>query len=234
MIPLTPITLLFFQIIAHLSIIPMIIYASFNNWIIAVMVYFCSGCLGMTITYHRLLSHRSWKPPQFLEYLFTLFATIGLTSSAITWVALHKQHHAYADTDKDPHSPAHKGLFCVHYLSMFSPVELKRVTPLLRDKFYVFQHKFYFEINLVYAMIIYMIDPFAVVYAWLFPAMLLWNGGSSIISVSHRYGKVHNDFSLAILVWGEGYHKNHHANPGSPRFGKYDLGGVVIKFLNKN
>lgn len=233
MIPLTPITLLFFQIIAHLSIIPMLMYATLDNWIIAIVVYFCTGCLGMTMTYHRLLSHKSWKAPKFLEYLFTLFATVGMTGSAITWVAIHKQHHAHTDTDKDPHSPIYKGRFRAHYLSMFSPVELKRVTHLLRDKFYVFQHKFYFEINLVYAMILYMIDPFAVVYAWLFPAMLLWNGGSSIISISHRHGAVHNDLSLAVLVWGEGYHKNHHDNAGLSKFGKWDLGGAIIKLLDK-
>lgn len=233
MIPLTPYTLLFFQIVAHLSIITMIVYGAWWQWVISIVVYFFTGCLGMTMTYHRLLSHKSWSPPKWMEYPFALFATVGLTGSAITWVAVHRQHHAHSDTVKDPHSPKYKGWFYSHYLSMFSPVELKRVTHLLRDKFYVFQHKFYFEINLVYAIILYMIDPFAIVYAWLFPAMLLWNGGSSIVSLSHRNGIVHNDLSLALLVWGEGYHKNHHDNAGLNRFGKYDLGGIIINLLKK-
>lgn len=233
MIPLTPYTLLFFQFIAHISIVAMIFYGVWWQWIIALIVYFFTGCLGMTMTYHRLLSHKSWLPLKWVEYLFTLFATVGLTGSAITWVAVHRQHHAYSDTNKDPHSPQYKGWFYAHFLSMFSPVELKRVTHLLRDEFYVFQHKFYFEINLVYALVLYMIDPFAVVYAWLFPAMLLWNGGSSIVSISHRNGLPHNDLSLALLVWGEGYHKNHHDNAGLNQFGKYDLGGFLIKIIQK-
>lgn len=233
MIPLTPYTLLMFQFVAHLSIVMMIVYGSWWQWLVALIVYFFTGCLGMTMTYHRLLSHKSWNPPKWMEYLFTLFATIGLTGSALTWVAVHRQHHAYSDTVKDPHSPYYKGWFYSHFLSMFSLVELKRVTHLLRDRFYILQHKFYFEINLLYAIILYMIDPFAVVYAWLVPAAILWNAGSSIVSISHRNGFAHNDLSLSFIVWGEGYHKNHHDNPSSNRFGKFDLGGILIKFLSK-
>ena len=105
MIPKTPYTLLSFQIIAHLSIIPMILYATWWQWGISIFVYFLSGCFGMTMTYHRLLSHNSWEVNKLLKYLFTLFATIGLTGSAISWVSVHRQHHAYSDTKDDPHSP---------------------------------------------------------------------------------------------------------------------------------
>ena len=219
--------------VAHLSLIPMVIYGQWWHWGVAIFVYFFNGCLGMTMTYHRLLSHKSWNPPKYIEYLFVLFATIGLTGSAISWVSVHRQHHAYTDTDKDPHSPAIKGWFYSHFLSMFSEVEIRRVPHLLRDKFYVFQHKFYFEINLVYALFLYMIDPFALVYAWLVPAMILWNAGSSIVSISHRNGKIHNDVSLALLVWGEGYHSTHHVDPSKNRFGKFDLGGFLIERLKK-
>ncbi len=232
MLPLTPVTLLIAQIIAHLSIIPMIMYGTLSNWIVTIIVYFFTGCLGMTMTYHRMLAHKSWSTLKELEHMFAFFATFGLTGSAITWVAVHRQHHVYSDTEKDPHSPEHKGWFYAHFLSMFSEVDLRRVTHLLRDKFYIFQHRFYFEMNFIYACILYGIDPMAVIYAWLFPAMLLWNGGSSIVSLSHRNGKVNNDISLALLVWGEGYHKNHHDDPSNSRFGKFDLGGILIKKLN--
>jgi len=78
-----------------------------------------------------------------------------------------------------------------------------------------------------------MIDPFALVYAWLVPAMILWNAGSSIVSISHRNEKIHNDIILALMVWGEGYHATHHADSNKNRFGKFDLGGFLIKLLNK-
>lgn len=233
MIPVKPISILIAQIIAHLSLIPMIVYGGLTEWIIALFVYFLNGCLGMTMTYHRLLSHKSWNPPKWVGYLFTLFATIGMTGPAISWVAIHRKHHAHVDTERDPHSPIFKGWFKVHFLSMYSDVELKYAAHLLRDKFYQFQHQYYFEINLVYAVILYLIDPFAVVYAWLVPAAILWNAGSSIVSISHRNKKVNNDISLALLVWGEGYHKTHHDHAGWSRFGKWDLGGVLIELIEK-
>lgn len=233
MIAITPKKLLILQIIAHLSVIPLIIYGEWWHWAIAIFVYFLNGCLGMTMTYHRLLSHKSWNPPKWIEYLFVLFATIGLTGTAISWVAVHRKHHGFTDTEKDPHSPTYKGWFRAHYLSMFANVEVKYAAHLLRDKFYTFQHKNYLLINLFYAVILYLIDPFAVVYAWLVPAMILWNGGSSIVSLSHRNNTIHNDTILALLVWGEGYHKNHHDNAGNTRFGQWDLGGFIISKFKK-
>lgn len=229
----TPRSLFFAQIIAHLSLIPMVIYGSGWQWAIAVFVYFLNGCLGMTMMYHRFLSHKNWSCPRPLEILFTLFATIGLTGPSISWVAIHRKHHAFVDTEKDPHSPKFRGWFWCHFLSMFAKVEVKYSAHLLRDKFHVMQHKYYFHINLVYACILYLIDPFALVYAWLVPAALLWNAGSSIISISHRNGKSHTDTWLAFLVWGEGYHTHHHANASAKRFGKYDLGGVLIELIEK-
>lgn len=234
MIPLTPYTILFSQIICHAALIPMFIYGNWYHWAITLFVYFLNGCLGMTMTYHRLLSHRSWNAPKWVEYLFTLFATIGLTGSAISWVAIHREHHRFTDTDKDPHSPKFKGALWSHFLSMFAPVRPRYVLDLMKDKFYVFQHKHYMDINIIYGIVLYLIDPFAVVYAWLVPAMILWNAGSSIISISHRPGGPHNDLFFAITTWGEGYHTNHHDKPGRNRFGKWDLGGWIISKINTN
>lgn len=233
MIPNTPTTLLIFQIIAHLAIIPMVLYATWWQWGIVLFVYFLTGCLGMTMTYHRLLSHKSWNPPKWVEYLFALFATIGLTGSAISWVAIHREHHAFTDTEKDPHSPVFRGFLWAHFLSMFAKVKIKYASHLLRDSFYSFQHKHYFLINIIYAIILLILfGPLSLVYAWLVPAMVLWNSGSLIVSFSHRNGYPHNDLPLAFLVWGEGYHHNHHSDAKSSRFGKHDLGGIIISFLD--
>lgn len=231
MIQITPKKLFAIQLIAHLSIVPMLMYGMWWHWCIAIFVYFLNGCLGMTMTYHRLLSHNSWNLPKLIEYLFALFATIGLTGTAISWVAVHKKHHIFLDTEKDPHSPIYKGWFWSHYLSMFAKVEVKYAAHLLRNKFYVFQHKNYILINLIYAAILYTIDPFAIVYAWLVPAMILWNAGSSIVSISHRRNDIHNDIVLSLLVWGEGYHKNHHDNSRNSKFGKWDLSGFIISMF---
>lgn len=233
MIPNNSYSILIAQIIAHLSIIPLVIYGEFYHYAIAIFVYFLNGCLGMTMTYHRLLTHRSWNCPKLTEYIFSLFATIGLTGSALSWVAIHREHHAFTDTSKDPHSPAYRGWMWSHYFSMFAKVKIRYVRDLLNEKFYTYQHKFYFEINLVYGIILFYIDPFAPIYAWLVPAALLWNGGSLIVSTSHRSNGPHNDLIFVLTTWGEGYHKNHHDDVRLSRFGKYDLGGIIIDKFKK-
>lgn len=234
MIPLTPYTLLLTQVVAHLALIPMILYGTWWQWLVAIFVYFLNGCLGMTMTYHRLLSHKAWSCPKWLERLFTLFAGIGMTGSAISWVSIHRAHHRFSDTEKDPHSPQHKGFLWAHFLSMFAKVDPRYVPDLLRQNFYVYQHKHYFTIAFIYALFVYLIlGPFGLVYAWLVPAALLWNGGSTIVSVSHRKGGPYNDLLFVFTIWGEGYHKNHHDMASAKRFGKYDIGGILIEFIEK-
>lgn len=230
---LTSLKLLLLQLVAHLSVIPMVLYAGMVEYAISFIVYFFTGCLGMVAGYHRLLSHRSWTCHKLLKKTITLFASIGLTGSAIAWVAVHREHHRYTDTENDPHSPAYKGMFFSHFLSMYAPVKMKYVKDLLRDPFMLWQHNNYILINVVYALCLFLIDPFAIVYAWLFPAMILWNAGSLLLSISHRAGKIHNDFIIAITTWGEGWHETHHKNSRLHRLHKYDITGWLIDHVLK-
>lgn len=230
---LTPLKLLTLQIIAHLSIIPMILYAGIFEYTVSLVVYFFTGCLGMVAGYHRLLSHRSWPCHEILRKAITLFATVGLTGSAIAWVAVHREHHRYTDTEKDPHSPMHKGIFFSHFLSMYAPVRMKYVKDLLRDSFMLWQHNNYILINIVYALCLFIVDPFALVYAWLFPAMILWNAGSSLVSISHRKNKIHNDLITILMTWGDGWHETHHKNSRLYRLHKCDITGWLIDHVLK-
>jgi stearoyl-CoA desaturase (delta-9 desaturase) len=117
---------------------------------------------------------------------------------------------------------------------MYSSVEVRYVKDMLRDKFYLFQHKYYFWINIAWGVFLYVLDPMAVVYAWLFPAMVLWNAGSSVLSLSHRGGEPHNDPVLGWVVWGEGWHRNHHDNPRSAMFNnRGDIGWRLIKLIER-
>lgn len=223
---LTGTTLLAAQILSHLSFFVLLIYGHLWQWGICLLVYFFNGCIGMTATYHRLLSHKSWSCPRWLEYFGALCATIGLTGSAIAWVAVHRKHHRHTDTKLDPHSPHFKGFFYCQWLSMFEPVEIKYVSDLVKKKFYLFQHRYYFLINFAYAGLLSMVDPWALIYAWLAPACILWNAGSIIVTCSHMFGtnphalrnEARNSFILGLLVWGEGWHNNHHADASRKKF----------------
>jgi fatty-acid desaturase len=235
--------LFLFQILTHLSVIPMIMYGSPVHYAIAVLVYFFTGCIGMSGTYHRLLSHKSYEPPKWWVYFGTLMGTLGGTGSSIAWCAVHREHHRFTDTERDPHCPHHHGFFRVQFLSMFYTPHIRYVPDLLRSEFHMNMHKFYWLIHAVYAGICYAIDPFAVVYAYLFPSFILWHAGSSINTFSHMWGwqdtkngdTSTNHWLNGVLMWGEGWHNNHHADPGNWRFGlkwwQIDVTAYVIRLM---
>jgi fatty-acid desaturase len=241
---LTATNLFVAQLIAHIAFIYLIFVGEVFHWGMVATVYFFNGCIGMTMTYHRLLSHKAWNPPKWIEYFGALCATIGMTGSAISWVAIHRKHHRHTDTQKDPHSPIMKGFIYCHWFSMFERVEVKYVTDLSRQAFYRMQHKYYFLICALYATFLYALDPFAVVYAFLAPACLLWNAGSSIVSIAHLFGdrphkiksRAGNNWLLGLLVWGEGWHNNHHHDAKNPYFfnrpWQVDIGGYLIYLFN--
>ena len=235
--------LLLFQLITHLSVVLMLYYGQWYHYLISVFVYFITGCFGMTVTYHRLLSHRSFNPIILFEKIGTLCGVIGGTGSSIAWVAIHREHHRFTDTDKDPHSP-HHGFLRVQFLSMLRKPNIKYVPDLLRSDFHLLVHRQYWSIHAVYAGILWIIlGPFALVYAYLFPSFILWHAGSFINTLGHYDGKVitpANRWWLGIIMWGEGYHKNHPDRPASPNFGdtikwyNIDIGYYFIKtFLSK-
>ena len=200
----------------------------------------------MTMTFHRLLSHKSWNPPKWYYKFGTLCGIYGLTGSSIGWVAVHREHHHHTDKEGDPHSPRHHGFIKVQWLSMFETPKPKYAIHLIRDKFHMFLHKWYFQLHLAIAGFWLLIDPMLLVAAYLFPAMVLWNAGSFINTLTHMFGYRNYNTTddstnipvLGILMWGEGWHNNHHADPNNPSFKRkwweLDVGGLFIKLLSQD
>lgn len=231
--------LFLFQLLTHLSVAVMLYYGNWYHYLIAFFVYFLTGCFGMTVTYHRLLAHKSFIPKKYFEYIGTLLATIGGTGSSIAWVAVHREHHRFTDTPKDPHSPQHKGILWVQFLSMFHKPKVKYVPDLLRSNFHLNVHRYYWGVHLIYAtLLLVLFGPFAIVYAHLFPSFILWHAGSFINTLGHSNSKdpkmtAANHWLLGLLVWGEGFHRNHHDDAKSSSFStkpyQIDIGGFFIK-----
>ena len=230
-----------FQILAHLSLIPMIMWAETHHYILAIIVYFFTGAIGMSGTYHRLLSHKSYQSSKMWEYFGSICGTLGGTGSTIAWCAVHREHHRFTDTAKDPHCPHHQGFFRVQFLSMFHQPHVRYVPDLLRNKFHTSLHKYYWLVHAIWAISIFLIDPFAIIYLWLFPSLILWHAGSSINTLSHAIGwqdhqtgdSSTNHWLTGIFVWGEGWHNNHHNSPANMQFGErwwqIDITAWVLK-----
>lgn len=233
-----------FQIICATAMIPMFMHATWNDWAWTAVTYSFMA-MGATVIYHRLLTHKSFIAPKWFEYFGTVCGTLGGYGSSIVWTAIHRSHHRHVDTEKDPHSPYHRGWFAVQFLIMFNKPSVRLVPDLLRSNFHLFMHNWYYGIHIVYALLLYSIDPFAVIYAHLVPSFLIFHAGGLINNWGHTWGwqdhtgkdTSRNNPILGYLVFGEGWHNNHHANPAawnfSERWWQLDLGALIIKGVKR-
>src|SRR5437879_5258499 len=94
-----------FMVLFHLGAIAALFFFTWKALAVAAFLWWVSGSLGIGMGYHRLLTHRGYKTPKWVEYFLTVCATLALEGGPIFWVATHRIHHQYADKEGDPHSP---------------------------------------------------------------------------------------------------------------------------------
>ena len=233
------------------ALIYVLTYANYNPnwWYLTLILYFMISCLGITVTYHRYLAHKSFTMPKFLERLFTLFACMGGTGSSIGWVAVHKNHHRYSDKKGDPHSPDNQG-FSLFYANYEFELNKFTVRELLADKFHKFVHEYYNLILFTWSVICLLISPAFFLFGFMIPIFMTvtisnlsnyinhypakWLGSYRLFEVNDK--SVNNPL-IALLSWGEGWHNNHHAKPWLSSFQQkwweIDISGLVIKLIGK-
>lgn len=234
------------QVVAHLSVIPMIRYAEPWHYAVAVLVYFFTGGVGMAVTGHRWMSHRSFHAPRWFQIFGTFCGSWGGIGSPLAWVAIHRQHHHFVDKPGDPHSPVVEGLWRVQFKTMLARPNWRYVRDHFRDPVQRFFHRYHWRLQGLYIAALLAMDPFAVIYAYLIPAVLLWNIGASLNIVCHTFGyrnydsqdHSYNNPLMAFLMWGEGWHNNHHARPAEWNYGhrwfEFDIGSWIIRAVDRS
>ena len=116
-------------------------------WLYLALGYFCIMMLGVTIGYHRYVSHRGFETWAPVKYTLLFFAMLAGQGSPVFWTATHRDlHHPYSDGERDPHTPQ-KGFFHSWFLWLWKieekDIDQRRVIDLLRDPFMAFTHKYY-------------------------------------------------------------------------------------------
>jgi stearoyl-CoA desaturase (Delta-9 desaturase) len=220
------------------------------NWsdIVLLLVMYVLVALGVTIGFHRMLTHRSFQPHPVVKFIFLVLGSMALEGPAIEWAATHTKHHAQADREGDPHSPV-EGFFHAHlgWLfkdSMADPNVYCR--HLLKDPIVMFVSRTF----LVWVALS-LIVPFAIggwqglLWAGLVRIFLAHHVTWSVNSVCHTFGKrefetndqSRNEWVVGLLAMGEGWHNNHHAFPRSAFHGlhwwQFDLSGYIIWTLER-
>lgn len=240
-------TYIFLTHIVGLIAIPFLLIVDPSYFWISLVVYFFTGCLGMSITFHRALAHggHKWMPKWFVPF-GTLCGTYGLTGSSIAWCAQHRTHHVFTDKKEDPHSPHWEPWYLVQFASMFKQVPLKHAGEILKSPFHQFLHRNYFLIHLaIVAGLLLFGGPILLAAAYLVPNTILWHAGSAVNTINHLWGYENynnqdcsrNNALTGYLVWGEGWHNNHHNTPTKLYFGEkwweFDIGGAIALCLLK-
>lgn len=211
-----------------------------NEFLIITFVFFMMNPLGIAISYHRFWSHGSFKwRNNLLMLICTIPPMISCVGSILGWVGIHRQHHRHSDTELDPHR-ASKGLFNMLFMSSYDYKPNPRdVIDLMRNKFVVYTHKYYFVYPLVYVICLYvMLGLQGVVIGFCMPAALSLITQNTTNYVNHFS---HNKFSPDNVGWinmfnfGDGWHKNHHNNPRSyttqKEWWQVDPAGWMIKYV---
>jgi len=214
--------------------------------------YFVSGCLGITLSYHRQLSHRSFKTHKSLEYLFAYCGALSVQGDPIDWVSSHRYHHLNTDTPLDPHSP-YEGLWWSHLgWILDSQATNERVKKrnnaidIIKQPFYQVLRKTYIWHVVCMFAAYYLLGGFAaVVWGCALRCVLVYHITWGVNSVAHIWGNrpyetgdlSTNNLLIGLLAFGEGWHCAHHKYEFSVRHGlewwQVDLTWYLIASLEK-
>ena len=244
---------IFFVAAFHVLAIGAFFTFSWTNLAVFLVLWWVAGSLGIGLSFHRQLTHQGFKTPKWVEYTLAFFGVLALQSSQIKWVATHRIHHAFTDTDKDPHSPI-EGNYWAHIGWIFKgtsqeqpPEVLQKYVPdLLKDRVHVVMSRFYWVPTVFLAVALFFIGGWGMVFWGIFLRIVWgWHSTWFVNSITHTWGSRRfesrdtstNNFLVSLVAFGEGWHNNHHAHPRSARHGltwkEFDQNWIQIKILEK-
>jgi stearoyl-CoA desaturase (delta-9 desaturase) len=215
-------------------------FFSWSGVAVCLALYVATG-IGMTVGYHRLLTHRSFEAPRVVEYALAALGGLANQGGPLGWVAVHRVHHRHSDAEGDPHSPR-DGLWWAHVLwwwprepALDEPARYERNVPdLVRDPVYRVLQRYHIVLPLALAGLLFMLgEAWAgvglswVLWGVFLRTALLYHATWLVNSATHRWGYRSyatrdgstNLWWVALLSLGEGWHNNHHAFPRSARHG---------------
>ncbi|OYV91457.1 MAG: acyl-CoA desaturase [Planctomycetia bacterium 21-64-5] len=258
-----------YHLLALSALVPWLF--SWSGVVLAVAGLYVFGTLGINLCYHRLLTHRGFNCPPWLEHALALLGICCLQDTPARWVAVHRLHHQHSDEEPDPHSPlvtflwGHIGWLMVENRQVNSVLTYDRYArDVLKDPFY-----FAFERNLLWVWVnlvqwlAFFLPGLAIgwsqgtsadgvrfglsllVWGVFVRTVAVWHITWSVNSATHIWGyrnyetgeNSRNNWLVALISNGEGWHNNHHADQRSAAHGhrwwEFDVTYLTICLLEK-
>jgi stearoyl-CoA desaturase (delta-9 desaturase) len=186
---------------------------------------------GITGAYHRYFSHKTFKTSRPFQLLLAILGCSAVQKGPLWWAAGHRRHHRYSDQEDDLHSPR-KGFWHAHQGWIFEEqsarTELERIPDFAAYPELVWLNRWHVVVPLALAVACFAIGGLStLVWGFCLSTTLLWHATYTINSLAHRWGTQRyetgddsrNNWALALLTLGEGWHNNHHHYMASARQG---------------
>jgi stearoyl-CoA desaturase (delta-9 desaturase) len=227
-------TVIIYMAVIHLAALLAFLPANFSWGAVGVAftLYWITGGVGVTLGFHRLVSHRSFQTPKWLEYFLILCGTLACQGGPIEWIGLHRIHHKYSDTTPDPHN-SNRGFWWSHMGWMLYKIpannDIPRYTQDIEDDpFYKFCQNNLIAIQVALGLVLYAFGGWPYVIWGIFVRLVVvFHCTWFVNSATHKFGyqryesndNSRNCWWVALLTFGEGWHNNHHAYQYSARHG---------------
>ncbi len=238
-------------VVVHIGALAGIFTFSWEALAVCLFLWWLTGGIGICLGYHRYFTHRSFETSKPVAYLLAIFGCMAGEAGPISWVAAHRYHHIKSDTSDDPHSPL-RGFWWAHFGWLFQRAKFleefesyKKFTPdMAKDKFLVWLDKYHFAPVAALAAVLFLLGGVSfVVWGMLVRSVIVYHSTWLVNSASHIWGYRSykagdlstNNWWVALLSFGEGWHNNHHAFQRSARHGmrwwEVDLTYRMIQLL---
>jgi fatty-acid desaturase len=238
-------------VLFHLGAIAALFMFSWRNLLISMALYWITVGWGISLGYHRLHTHRSYKCPLWIEYFFSVCGALTLEGGPIFWVATHRIHHQKSDQAGDPHSP-HDGAWWAHIGWILwgetnhnnTKLMSKYAPDLAKHKFYIWLNNWHWVPMVALGVILLAIGGWPLMFWGIFLRVVVGLHATWLVnSATHMWGNrrfatkddSRNSWWVALLTFGEGWHNNHHAHPTSARHGlawyEFDISWITLTML---
>ncbi len=202
----------------------------------------------LTIGYHRYFSHRTFSTNRVFQFFLALGGTLCMQKGPLWWAAHHRHHHRYSDQEQDIHSPAVRGFWWSHVgwvlCSKYDETRFDAIRDFARYPELRWINRFYLVPPIALAIALFFAGGFSMlVWGFFISTTILWHGTFTINSLSHVFGRrryrtsdtSRNNWLLAILTCGEGWHNNHHYHQNTANQGwfwwEWDPSYYLLKAL---
>src|SRR6476659_1531630 len=240
-----------FMLAFHLGAVAAIFFFTWKALFVSMFLWWVSGSLGIGMGYHRLLTHRGYTTPKWVEYFLTTCGTLALEGGPVFWVAAHRINHQDSDREVDPHS-LREGTYWAHMGVIFTGKAMHHDTEVLRryvpdlskDRFHVALTSWHWMTQVVVGLALLAYGGWTyVLWGVFFRTVFGLHATWLVNSATHLWGSRRfrtrddstNNWWVAMLSFGEGWHNNHHAHPTSARHGlawyELDVNWINIKTL---